>query len=531
MKQYKILYFILLMMASLPVVPAIAQTTDPLITASGTGQISDSLIITTAPRQTSDSLAHYLETAARNNPGVRADFLAYEASLEKMPQAGAYPDPELEIGFFPKPMEILDGRQIADFTLMQMFPWFGTRKAARTEAGHMANMAFEQFRESRDNLYLQVYTQWFLLCSLQQQLGNSRENRDYLKQLETLAIRKFSASPAGATGSGGRKQTTENSPATTGTSSMGTSGNMGGMDAMGSSMGGSATPSSTSGSSMSSMGSGGSMQNMGGSSGMSEVLRIQMEIAELENNIESILSQIDAEAAAFNALLNRASDRKVHLPDSITPIPFSLDVALTAEQISLNNPMLAMIDEEASAHKAKAEMDKKMSYPMLGIGLQYSVIGKRMDMGHAGLPVTDMNGMDMFMPMVSISLPIYRSKYKAQQKESNIRWQASRQQYADTQNTLQTELYRTRHLLDDASRKIGLYEKQSRLAQTTYHLLVQEFVSGKTDLTDVIQVQRQLLDYRLKKAEAVAEYNTMVASIQKLVSFNALHDNVLSTIK
>lgn len=532
MKRYKNLYCILLLIAGLTAISAAAQTTSPFTAAPDTGLISDSLIVAPIPRQAPDSLAHYLETAARNNPGVRAYFLAYKASLEKMPQAGAYPDPELEIGFFLQPMEILDGRQIADFTLMQMFPWFGTRKAARTEAGHMANMAFEQFRETRDNLYLQVYTQWFLLCSLQQQLNNSRKNRDYLKQLETLALRKFSASPAGNTGSGGRTQATPvTSPTSTGTSSMGASGNMGSMYSMGSSMGGSATRSSTSDSSMSSMGSGAGMQSMSGSSGMSDVLRIQLEIAELENGIESILSRINAETVAFNALLNRPSGSKVHLPDSITPIPFSLDVALTAEQISLNNPMLAMIDEEGAAYRAKAEMDKKMSYPMLGIGIQYSVIGKRMDMGHAGLPVTEMNGMDMIMPMVSISLPLYRSKYKAQQRESSIRWQASRQQYADTQNALQTELYRTRHSLDDASRKITLYEKQSQLAQTTYHLLVQEFVSGKSDLTDVIQVQRQLLDYRLKKAEAVAEYNTMVASIQKLVSFNASHDNVLRMIK
>ncbi|WP_294079972.1 TolC family protein [Proteiniphilum sp. UBA5384] len=470
-----------------------------------------------ATPQVSDSLLHYLEVAARNNPGVRADFLAYKASLEKKPQAGAYPDPELEIGFFLQPMEIIDGRQIVDFTLMQMFPWFGTRKAARTEAEHMANMAFEQFRETRDNLYLRVYTQWFTLCSLQQQLSNSRENRDYLKQLETLAIRKFSASPAGATGSGERTQTTSaTGSSSTATSSMGASGNMG---SMGSSMGGTTTQPQTTGNTMSSMSSGGSMQSMGSSSGMSAVLRIQLEIAELENSIESILSQIEAETAAFNVLLNRPDNNRVHLPDSIIAIPFSLDVALTAEQINLNNPMLAMIDQEGAAYRAKAEMDKKMGYPMLGIGLQYSVIGKRMDMGHAGLPVTDMNGKDMIMPMVSISLPIYRSKYKAQQKESNIRWQASRQQYADTQNTLYTELYRSRHSLDDASRKIALYEKQAQLAQTTYHLLVQEFISGKSDLTDVIQVQRQLLDYKLKKAESIAEYNTMVASIQKLASF------------
>lgn len=480
------------------------------------------------PQQAPDSLARYLEMAARNNPAVKADFLAYKASLEKMPQAGAYPDPQLDIGFFLKPMEIMDGRQIADFTLMQMFPWFGTRKAARTEAEHMANMAFQQFRETRDNLYLQVYTQWFLLCSLQQQLINSRENRDFLTQLETLALRKFSASPAINPASGSRTQTTPiTGPATTGTANMGTTGNMGSMGSMGSVPGRTPGASSLSGSSMSSMGSGTGMQSMSASSGMSDVLRIQLEVAELENRIESLLSQIDAETAAFNTLLNRPAGNKVHLPDSIIPIPFSLDVALTAEEISRNNPMLAMIDEEGAAYRAKAEMDKKMSYPMLGIGLQYSIVGKRMDMGHAGFPVTEMNGMDMIMPMVSISLPLYRNKYKAQQKETNIRWQASRQQYANTQNSLQTELYRTRHSLDDAARKIALYEKQSQLAYTTYQLLVQEFISGKSGLTDVIQVQRQLLDYRLKKAEATAEYNTMVASIQKLISFQDRKNDVM----
>ena len=50
--------------------------------------------------QPADSLGYYLELAARNNPQINADFSLYKASLEKVPQAGAYPDPELEIGFF-----------------------------------------------------------------------------------------------------------------------------------------------------------------------------------------------------------------------------------------------------------------------------------------------------------------------------------------------------------------------------------------------------------------------------------------------
>ena len=72
--------------------------------------------------------------------------------------------------------------------------------------------------------------------------------------------------------------------------------------------------------------------------------------------------------------------------------------------------------------------------------------------------------------------------------------------------------------MDDASRQIKLLEKQTNLALTTYNLVVQEFVTGKSDLTNVIQVQRQLLDYQLRKSEAIASFNTMVANAQRLIS-------------
>lgn len=411
--------------------------------------------------QTPDSLDRYLETAAKNNPGLNADFLAYKASLEKVPQAGAWPDPQLDIGFFLKPMDIVGGRQIADFTLMQMFPWFGTKKAAQTEATHMARMAYARFTETRDNLFLEVYTQWYLLSTLVQQLRNNRENLQLLKQLEELALRKVSSSSSG----------------------------------MSSGMGNTAP-------------------------GMSDVLRVQLEMAEIENNIESILSEIAAEKAKFNALLNRSADREVILPDSIAKVPFFFDEGVTMSEIENRNPMLDMLVEEEQAYRAKGEMDQKMSYPMFGIGLQYMLIGEsataQMEQGME----PEMTGMDMIMPMVSISIPLYRNKYKAQQRESRFLWQSAREKYNNTLNMLQSDLFRLKHQLDDAERKITLYRKQEQLARTTYQLVVQEFISAKSDLTNVIQVQRQLLDYQLREAEAIAEYNTRVASIRKLRSFN-----------
>jgi outer membrane protein TolC len=466
-----------------------------------------------------DSLNHYLQIAAQNNPGVKAGFLAYQAALQKLPQAGAYQDPQLEMGFFLRPMDIVDGRQVGQIQLMQMFPWFGTRKAARTEAQHMAKMAFEQFRELRDNVFLEVYTQWYILCSLQQKLRYSRENISLVKHLETLALQKFK-SPVNSS-STGVSQRTDDSPASSLSSRENNSGSMQGMN-MGSKPTGESANSSSGR-------MGGSMSMGGTSSGMSEALSIQVEMLELENSIESILSEIRAEKVRFNALLNRPAETEIAVPDSIVRIPFSMDGEMIMNLITEQNPMLGMINEESLAYRAKAGMVRKMGYPMFGIGLQYMLIAKTLasegtmneNMGYTSTEngnMSSMNGKDMIMPMLSLSIPIFRGKYKALQRETELLRQANEEKYNDAVNMLQAELYRYRHQLDDAARRIVLYHKQTELAQTTYNIVLKEFVSGKSDLSNVIRIQRQLLDYRLKTAEAVAEYNTKAAAIQKMIS-------------
>jgi outer membrane protein TolC len=489
--------------------------------------IAVSSYLSVAVAQT-DSLNHYLQTAAQNNPGVKAGFLTYQAALQKLPQAGAYQDPQLEMGFFLQPMEIVGGRQIGQFQLMQMFPWFGTRKAARTEAQHMAKMAFEQFRETRDNLFLELYIQWYILCSLHQKLKNSKENLALLKQLETLAVQKFRHPVISS--EIGNSQRAGNLPASTSP----IAGNNSGMSSM--NMGGKTAGEESSNSSSRQTGnsmSGGSMSMGNSGSGMSETFRIQIEMAELENNIENIVSEIHAEKVRFNALLNRPIETEVSVPDSITQILFSIDEEALMSLITQQNPMLKMINEESLAYDAKAEMDRKMGYPMFGIGLQYMLIAKTLtsnesmenNTGHASSPVTDnmssMNGKDMIMPMLSVSIPIFRGKYKAAQRETKLLRQANEEKYDDAINMLKAELYRLKHQLDEASRKISLYSRQAELTQVTYNLVLQEFVSGKSSLDNIIQIQRQLLDYRLKTAEAIAEYNTKVASIQKMISTTA----------
>ncbi|RLD38500.1 MAG: TolC family protein, partial [Bacteroidetes bacterium] len=76
-----------------------------------------------------EELTPYLETAANNNPGLKARFSEYMDSLELVPQVGSLPDPQLAFGYFIQPIETRNGPQRFRISLTQMFPWFGTLNA------------------------------------------------------------------------------------------------------------------------------------------------------------------------------------------------------------------------------------------------------------------------------------------------------------------------------------------------------------------------------------------------------------------
>lgn len=459
-----------------------------------------------------DSLNHYLQIAAESNPEVRASFATYQATWQKVPQVRALDDPTLDVGFFFKPMDIVGGRQVADFTIMQMFPWFGTKKAARNEVTYMAKASYEQFREVRDKVFLQVYTQWYKILALQEQLTNNQENKKLLEQVRLLAQRRFASPQSSPQASYTPPSTSTTSSVSSGSSSSG----MSGMAGMGSSSSPAASTTSSSGMSSNNMADMGSGMSGSSASGMSEVLRIELEIMELDDNMQTILANLNTEIGVLNTLLNRSINSPLTLPKKIDKVDFILEENME-EKLITQNPMLAMLEKEQQAYREMGKMNKRMGMPMIGIGLQYMLINRTSD---PMFGMGSMNGDDMIMPMISLSLPIYRGKYKAQQKESKLRQRAAQETYFNTLNNLNSQVNLARNSLNDALRKIDLYKKQSDLAETTFQLSLKEFVVGKTYLTNIIQIHRQLLDYKLKEAEAIANYNTQVATIQSTISFN-----------
>ncbi len=440
-----------------------------------------------------DSLMNYLEIAAKNNPTVLQRYNEYQAALQKVPQVGSLPDPQLELGVFLSPMELISGNQVAEIKLMQMFPWFGVLKNAKDEMSLMAKGKYELFQDAKLQVFYDVQRTAYELQKNRWQVNLTQKNLDILKTIERLAIVKFKT--GGISSSSGSSRTSVSTPNSSSGSS-GMSGGMGGNSAQ-------AQPSV-------SMSTSNNMGSSSGGSGLSDIYRIQIEMGELENNIALLKNQRTTILTKFNGYLNRPMQTEAVLNDSLKPETIEISRLTVSASDFDRNPMLGMLKYEQQSLDARTKMVKQMGYPMVGLGLNYSVINR------SDMSTSPMNGRDMIMPMLTVTLPIYRKKYKAMETETNLMKKASEQNYQATSNELQTEYYDALQLYQDAQRRIKLYENQTKLAQQSLDIMIKTFSSSGTSLTDVLRIRQQLLDYQLKEVDAVTDLNTSIAWIKRL---------------
>jgi len=461
--------------------------------------------IVASSQQFPDSLLRYLEIAARNNPGVLQKYYEYQAALQKIPQVGSLPDPELSAGVFLSPMELVSGNQVADLRLMQMFPWFGVLRYGKDEMSLMAKAKFELFRDSKLQVYYDVQRTWYDLYKVQKDISISEKNIEILKLIERLALVRFKSASLENSGSSSQR------PATSPSGSSSTSAGSSGMQSM---SGGQSTTGSSGANQSSSMQTG-TMGSSSGSSGLADIYRIQIESSDLENNIALLKNQQNSIIARFNTYLNRPVTSPVYTYENITRDSLEFSLTVVSDSMLANNPMLGMLDFEKQSLEVRKKMVTRMGYPMVGLGMNYSIISKSAE----AMGPPDMNGKDMIMPMVVFTLPIYRKKYTAMQNEADLLKEAVSQNYQATANSLQSEYYEAVLLYQDAQRRLKLYENQYQLASKSLDLMLKSFSTSSSGLADVLRVRQQTLDYELRQVEAIADFNTAIAWLKRLMAF------------
>lgn len=88
------------------------------------------------------SLKDLQQITVEENPGIRAAFSQWYASLKQQTVAGALPDPSLAFGYFVSPVETRLGPQEYRAGVSQQVPWFGTLKFRSKVAESQARVDF-----------------------------------------------------------------------------------------------------------------------------------------------------------------------------------------------------------------------------------------------------------------------------------------------------------------------------------------------------------------------------------------------------
>jgi cobalt-zinc-cadmium efflux system outer membrane protein len=251
------------------------------------------------------------------------------------------------------------------------------------------------------------------------------------------------------------------------------------------------------------------IQFANGKGTMVDVLRIDLQIEDVESEIMLLKQCLKPLRAHFNQLLNRDSDAMIEL-DTLNYTAgnrtFSVDSLFT------NNPEITSFDLKINAVSKQGELAKLSGLPSIGLGLDYVVVSKR----NTGTVADD--GKDILMPMATVSLPIFRSQYKAAANESSYLKNAlelNKQQYENKQNSAFAQ---AQYKLSAATELIKLYKSEINTQSTILDLLYTSYSTSGKDFVELIRAQQLLIKYKLRLSSEMTNYNIAISQLEYLTN-------------
>jgi outer membrane protein TolC len=391
------------------------------------------------------SIEEYLQMAAENNPKLQSAYSEFEAALQQSPQVATLPDPSLTISAFGRMIETRVGRQEARINFMQMFPWFGTLKAKENSADLLAEAAFYNYLDKRNQLFYEIKSAYAEIYALGKTIDLQNEQLKILDSYKKLSLSQFKSADA-------------------------------------------------------------PMVNM---------VKINIQQDELRTEILLLNDMKQTLQSQFNLLLNRDVLEEIQIQDTMI---FEASPTLMSENFR-DHPAVEAYSKQQASYESQQTVAKKEGFPMIGLGLDYSIISPR------DVENLEGNGRDAIMPMLSITLPIYRKKYKASIKQAELMEESTEKAQAGLINEMNSEYEATKYELLKAEKRLSLYERQTQSAERALKLLLSGFSNSVSSFDEVLQVNQDLLDYQVQKIEAIKAGLLAEARIEYLFSKKEEYEN------
>lgn len=386
------------------------------------------------------SINDYLKEAADNNPSLKASYTEFEASMKKVTQVNALPDPKLSLGYFISPIETRVGPQRAKVSLTQMFPWFGTLKVKEEVATLHAESKYHSFLDKKNQLFHQVKQAYYPLHEVHEHIRLQQHNLEILQSYKRLATTSFA----------------------------------------------------------------------NGKGTMSNVLRVDIMIDGVATEIQLLEDKLNPLTVSFNRLLTRPDSSVVEIRDPLKME--SLPNDYLKDSIMIYNPKIKEMELTIEALKAQEKVAQKNALPQIGIGLDYAFVSERTDVN-----IPD-NGKNAFMPMVTMSIPIFRKKYRSAVEETQLLQTAVEYKIEGMENRLISQYEVAYYEIEKALQLADLYETQLFKTEQVLNLLYTAYGNSGKDFEEVLRMQQQLLKYQMAQATVNIQYYIALAQLEYITA-------------
>lgn len=238
--------------------------------------------------------------------------------------------------------------------------------------------------------------------------------------------------------------------------------------------------------------------------GYADVTKALVEIARMENDLRMYQDMRPSAAAKLNAAINRPAGEERPFPSTASDLSPGADMGSLLPRALAVNPGLAAMDAETEAAVRQVELAKKAYRPDFIVGLEWrDMVAPMMS--------------NEYMAMAGITLPVWRSKYRAEEAEARFRVKAARADRAAEANMIAADLAMAAFRWKDADRRTRLCRdtllptaaEALKAAQAAYS-------AGGGMFLDLVDSQKTLLELELQYERALADRAISAAEIEML---------------
>ena len=251
----------------------------------------------------------------------------------------------------------------------------------------------------------------------------------------------------------------------------------------------------------------------GANGGQQDLLRLQVEVGRIENDLASFQKVRASLSARLAAAMNLRRHAPLPLPDLVEPKLNALgantaDLLRRADQ---RNPDLLELTERIRKNQHRKELAELTRWPDVTVGVDYIETG-------SALAPTRGNGDDPLALSVMFNLPIWGHKYSAAEREAQLLVSAATHALSDRRATLRTDVEHAAFQLDDAGRQLVLYrETLLPRARESLEVTRSSYRTGRSSLLDLIDSERTLLDFETGYWRACRDHYQSKARLEALI--------------